>query len=198
LEAETKALSIDELPRGMKALEASAFEGFAVVFGPRFRAYFLKRGLNASEAGDLAVTCVTDISLKVEQFSPRGPGSFEGWVFTLAHRALVDWFRSRSPTESLDEQAVPFGAFGTEASPNAAIVSAVEEALEQINETDRVIVSLRDMEHQWSFNEIAAHLDMSEGAVRVRHHRVLKRLEEILSQHPAIKPILQEQTQKGK
>jgi len=190
LDPASDAINIDELPKRMLELEARAFEAFAAEFGPRFRAYFLRRGLPVSDAEDLAASCVTDVALKVPRFSSQGRGSFERWVFTLVHRAFVDWLREREPVKLVSEGELARGVFGTEIEPNEAVCAAVDEALEQINDSDRAIVALRDMEQHLSYDEIAERLHMSTGNVRVRHHRAMKRLQTILSRHPTIRPLL--------
>ena len=80
----------DNLAMRMKRLDEAAVGEFAREFGPRLRRYFLRKGVAESEAESLAVSCVSDVWLKLERFTPRAPGGFEAWVFTLARNALID------------------------------------------------------------------------------------------------------------
>lgn len=58
----------------------------------------------------------------------------------------------------------------------------VHEALDQLSETYRTVIILRDLE-ELSTTEAAAILDISEGAVRVRLHRARQALRALLSEH---------------
>ncbi|HEX7788564.1 MAG TPA: sigma factor, partial [Methylomirabilota bacterium] len=115
-------------------MEEDAYREFAGYFGPRFRAFFLSRGLPVGETEDLATNCVTDIALKVGKYDPsRGGGRFEAWVFTLARRALVDWWRRRRAAEPLpDDLAFPEAV--DEPTDNLAeAVDALREALAKLS-----------------------------------------------------------------
>ena len=192
MDAGTAPPDIDDLPNRMVRLENSAFDAFAAEFGPRFRAYFLRRSLRLSEAEDLAASCVQDISLKVaqSQFVSQGTGSFETWVFTLLHHAFVDWLRKPKPAELQGEEKLETPLFGSETDPDDDVCAAVAEALDQISEVDRAIIALRDMENELTYEEIGQELHLATGTVRVRHHRALKRMKGVLSQHPTIRRLL--------
>jgi len=188
--------SLDELPGRMLTGEEQAYRDFADALGPRFRAYFMRRGLNWVDAEDLAVSCVTDIALKVPRFTEQGDGSFERWAFTLAHNALVDWLRHREPTVSLSEEIhhEQLSGKGHETAeddaPETGIASAVNEVLEEMPAVDRTIVQLRLLEKPYSFAEIGAIVGLSTIAARVRYHRALARLKKRLEKQPAIARLL--------
>ena len=193
MSAEVDPLNIDELPDRMVRLENRAFDAFSAEFGPRFRAYLLGRSLPVSEAEDLAISCVQDISLKVAQsrFVSQGAGSFEKWVFTLLHHAFVDWLRKQRPVVSLREDDSDTSQFGSETEPNDEVCAAVAKALNQMGEADRASLALRDMESELTYEEIGERLRLRTGTVRVRHHRALTHPERILSQDPVIRLLLE-------
>jgi RNA polymerase sigma-70 factor (ECF subfamily) len=175
----------------MLALDEQAFEQFTIEFGPRILAYFVHRGMAQSEAEDLAVSCVTDIALKVRDFADQGPGSLDRWVFTCAYHYFIDWLRKNPASERPVPELSDFPDFGSEIEPNSGVCQAVNEAVSQLAEVDQRIVALRDLEQQLSYCEIGQLLGLTPSHVRVRHHRALKRLQEILADHPAIKPRLE-------
>lgn len=181
------AIDLDKLPERMKRLEEQAFRDFLLAFGFRLRRLFQHWGVPASDAEELATTCLSEVAVKVEQFSSRGPGSFERWVLKIARTAWIDAWRER-------DQALPLADLARyeweqadleEADPE--VVAAVGKALAQLSEVDRSIVRLRHMERELSFAEIAEKVGLKEGAVRVRHHRALQQLETFLRNHPAIR-----------
>jgi RNA polymerase sigma-70 factor (ECF subfamily) len=59
----------------------------------------------------------------------------------------------------------------------------LRECLAKMGESDREVLVMRNLEHL-SIAEIAAVLDISEGAVKVRHLRALRRLKTLLEQKP--------------
>jgi DNA-directed RNA polymerase specialized sigma24 family protein len=180
------ATNLDELPARMRKLEEAAFQEFALAFGPRLRRLFLAWGLPTPDAEALAVSCVSDIAVKIDHFSSQGPGSFERWAFTLARAAWVDAWRAREPAGPLlgPEPAAPVAPPGD---PGPEVAQAVAEALAQLSETDQAIVRLRHFGAGESFADIARQVQMEEGAARVRHHRALRQLEGLLAAHPSIR-----------
>lgn len=183
-------VNMEDLARRMCELDERAYQEFSDCFGYRFRSLFFRRGLQLSDAEDLAVSCVTDIALKVEQYHPVEGGSFEAWVFTLARRALIDWWRARRAAEPLSED-LPSDfpsdlPFDDEPVHDSELTSAVNDALARLSEADRVVIETKNFSGEQTFAEAGVTLGLSAGAARVRHHRALKRLQELLEQDQRI------------
>ena len=172
------AINLDELPDRLKRQEAAAFRDFMLAFGFRLRRLFRCWGLQAADAESLAVSCLTDIVLKIDQFTSRGPGSFEGWVLKLARVAWVNEWRKRDQAHPLADPTRYWYELKDLGEPDPEVSRAVTKGLAQLPDVDRTIVRLRHLERELSFAEIAEKAGLSEGAVRVRHHRALKKLEE--------------------
>lgn len=179
-------MNMEDLARRMCELDEPAFRDFSDHFGFRFRSLFFRRGLQLSDAEDLAVSCVTDIALKVEQYHPVDGGSFEAWVFTLARRALIDWWRARRDTESLSEDFPSDLSFDDEPGQDSELTTAVRDALAQMSEADRAVIETKNFMGEQTFAEAGAALGLSAGAARVRHHRAMKRLQALLEQDSRI------------
>lgn len=172
-------------------MEEAAYREFASYFGPRFRTFFLSRGLPGGEAEDLATDCVTDIALKVGKYDPsRGGGHFQAWVFTLARRALIDWWRRRQATEPLPDDLVFPEDFDERSDNLAEAVDALREAFARLSADDQALVGFRagGME---PYSGIAKRLGIQPEAARVRHHRALRRLRAMLEPDPRIQRLLQ-------
>lgn len=182
---------IDSLATRMLALEEEAFNEFASVFGPRFRAFFVRRGLTAMDAEDLAVSCVTDIALKVEKFRSVTGGGFEAWVFTLARRALFDWWRQRQETVPLSEDLPAPSAEEEDVESDPGVIAAVREALGQLPESEQKLVMLRNLGPEHTYADLSAQLGVTPEAARVRHFRAMKRLKSILENDPRIQKLLE-------
>lgn len=189
-------IDVEDLARRMTLLEEQAFCEFAEIFGPRFRAFFIKRGLTRSDAEDVAVSCVTDIALKVERYRALPGGSFERWVFTFARNYLVDWWRNRHSYYSLyDDSQLSDSSWSDFRSddglePDSDAVLAVRDAMVKLSETDRTLIRLRNLEGESTYTDVGRQLGISSGNARVRHFRALKRLKSLLEKDPRIKKFL--------
>jgi RNA polymerase sigma factor (sigma-70 family) len=179
-------MNMEDLARRMCELDELAFQEFSDHFSFRFRSLFFRRGLLFSDAQDLAASCVTDIALKVEQYHPVAGGSFEAWVFTLARRALTDWWRARRVTESLSEDFPSDLPFDDEPDQESELTSAVRDALARLPEADRAVIETKNFMGEQTFAEAGATLGLSAGAARVRYHRALKRLQALLEKDSRI------------
>jgi RNA polymerase sigma factor (sigma-70 family) len=180
-------LDLEHLAQRMVALEDQAYQGFADYFGPRFRRLFASLGLVASDAEDLAVSCITDIALKVDRYrSGACARGFEGWVLALARNALIDWFRRRRPAQPLLED--PQARAGPRHDPE--LFEVVWEAVTQLSPDDQDIIHLRDLGTEHSYEEIAQALGIQTGTARTRHKRALQRLESILDRDVRVRSLL--------
>jgi RNA polymerase sigma-70 factor (ECF subfamily) len=106
---------------------------------------------------------------------------FRPWLFAIAHNVLVDGYRARRITASLDHVAER-----EDPSPSPESVAIVDEdqtairlLLLRLPERERRVVELRLA--GLSGIEIAQALGCSHGAARVAHHRAIERLRELLT-----------------
>jgi len=182
---------LDDLATRMMALEEEAYNQFAHIFGLRLRAFFVRRGLSESDAEDLAGSCITDIALKVRHYRHVTGGGFNAWVFTLARHALVDWLRTRLPTQELPDD-LPSEAANERTEEDLSVVLAVEEALAKLPDLDRSLILLRNLKEQDTYLSFLRKNKISVGAARVRHFRALKKLKEILQVDPRITTYLKD------
>lgn len=182
---------LDGLATRMAALEEEAFTQFAHIFGPRLRAFFVRRGLAESDAEDLAGSCVTDIALKVRHYRQIAEGGFGAWVFTLAHHALADWREAHVPTEPLSDDLAT-ETVGDADESDLSVILAVEEALAKLPELDRSLIRLRLLKEDKTYKAFLERNGMSAGAARVRHFRALRKLKNTLEADPRITEYLSE------
>jgi RNA polymerase sigma factor (sigma-70 family) len=173
-------INMEDLARRIVELDESAYNEFADIFAPRFRALFSRRGLTRTDAEDLAASCVTDIALKVKQYRTQKDGGFKAWVYTLAHRELIKWWRSRHPADSLSETLAAEPPADEELDSDSELTSAVKDAMAQLSEGYRAIIKIKDMGGEQTYAEVGEALGVCEGTARVRHHRALRRLQAIL------------------
>ena len=108
----------------------------------------------------------------------RGDGSIEGWIYRIGYRQSIAQLRRRrdlpaDPIELLDRaDSAP--------SPEhhvlrAELATRIDAAIGELNSTLRAAFVLRDVEGL-STGDVAAALDLSESAVKMRLNRARKSL----------------------
>jgi RNA polymerase sigma-70 factor (ECF subfamily) len=178
---------VEGLAARMAASEELAYAEFANTYSSRIRSFFIRRGLGATDAEDLAVSCVTDIALKIDKYRSTRPGGFDAWVFTISRNHLIDWIRSRKISESLPDNLPSPAPPDLDVVPDVETSVAVNEAIAQLSESDQLVVRLRHFSGEYSYECIAQELAITPETARVRHFRALKRLKVILEKDDRIR-----------
>jgi RNA polymerase sigma-70 factor (ECF subfamily) len=121
----------------------------------------------------------------IERF--RGDAKFSTWM----HRITVNTAfthrdrRKRTRVDSLDDiyrEPESASLSPERGGESAAMRGPLEEALNELPESLRAVVVLKDV-YEWSHTEIAEHLDISVTAAKVRLHRARKSLRITLWKH---------------
>lgn len=145
----------------------------------RVFAFVRHRTSNEDDAVDITQEVFIDLYNALSNFEYRSPGQFHGFVFLIAKRKLAKHYRKTKVefTERVDvenEDALPGSGEET------FETDEMNRLLETLPEQTRDIVVL----HHWSqytFAEIASFMKMKESAVRVRHHRAMQQLSDVLT-----------------
>jgi len=152
------------------------------------------------DPSDVVQESLAEADRRLEDYLRRRPMPFYPWLRQLALERLVDEHRrhvrsqkrsvhreearlSFLPDESAQELADRLVDRGSNPSARLRRESErdrVRAALTLLGENDRELLALRHLE-QLSVREIAAVLGISEGAVKVRQVRALKRLRDLLA-----------------
>lgn len=169
--------------------DVSAVNELFSSLGRIVRGFFIARTRSDSDSDDLTQATLLKIHLARESFDSRL--SLKTWVFTIAHRTLIDHWRKRSRLdthETLDssegtaEYADTSG--GIELSSLIPLRAVLEKSLETLKPSDRTIVYLGVMEGL-SMAELAVVMNSTEGAIKVKLHRLLKGLRAFLNETEA-------------
>lgn len=159
-----------------------AFERLYVEYNPRLERYFGGRSPAAGE----------DLTAETWISAARGLAGFEGdetkfrsWLFTIAHRRLVDHIRQRAGVpEPVDPASVTGGEGGVE--PEASVVESMsgrEAALRitRVLPPDQAEVVLLRVLGELDVAQVAEIVGKRPGAVRALQHRALRKLKEEFS-----------------
>jgi RNA polymerase sigma-70 factor (ECF subfamily) len=113
----------------------------------------------------------------------RDDGSFTAWMYHLARRCASDYFRktSAAPTATDPEDLNLHADSAPHAGDHAAMRdehALLHKALNRLHRDDREVLLLSRFQ-ELSFAEIAAILECSVGAAKVRAHRALRELRDV-------------------
>jgi len=164
------------------AEEAGAFEALYEHLVDKVFAYVKYRTSREEDALDLTQEICIDLYKALPRFQYESTPQFYSFVFVIVKRKLAKWYAHIET--NINAQAAALDENNTSFSLNdgdAVAQDEVSRALAQLEAETREIVVL----HHWArytFKEIASLIDMTESAVRVRHHRALKTLSALIEQ----------------
>jgi RNA polymerase sigma-70 factor (ECF subfamily) len=170
---------IKDLVLRVVANEADAFRALYEHLVDKVYNYVKYRTSREDDALDLTQEVFVDLYKALPSFTYESTPQFYSFVFVITKRKLAKWY-ARLET-SLDEQAVSFdeNTISSAVSEDSETQDEICRALAELETETREIVVL----HHWSrytFKEIASLIQMTESAVRVRHHRALKTLSALI------------------
>lgn len=119
-----------------------------------------------------------------------GEDDFRGWVFTIAHRRVLDAWRKRSrrPRQARVDPGVDVEGGDTQAEALAGLgLVAIEQLLEQLTPEQRDVVLLRVLA-DLPLDQVAEVMGRSVGAVKALQHRALSALRRAIEDPPVSQP----------
>ncbi len=176
-EKEVESL-ISQAARG----DTGAFGHIYDLYADRIYRHIYYRTGNTEDARDLT----QDVFTRAWQGLPKykqGSTPFLGWLFTVSHNRVIDYYRTKKDYSYLDAD-IEMAAKDT--TPEGYIESQFSQ-----QQLRRAILQLpRDMQQViimtfiegYGYREVAAALNKNEGNVRVLVHRALKKMRDILKQ----------------
>jgi RNA polymerase sigma-70 factor (ECF subfamily) len=159
----------DLLRRIAERADPAAFRELYETYGPRVKAYMMRRGADSGTAEDLAQETLLMVWRKAALYA-GDKGSMTTWVFAIARNLRIDRLRREMPWQELPEGRL------AEASgdplPDEAIAEKerqqrVQAALAGLPPEQKEVVALAYLEGL-SHSEIAERLAMPLGTVKSR------------------------------
>lgn len=150
-------------------------------YSDRIYRHVLYRVSSVEDAEDLTQLVFLNAWRAIGRYRITG-SPFAAWLFTIAHNAVMTYYRRGRPTVPLEGDA--FEEERDDVDPEQAAESAlnqerVRSAISQLRPDRQQVVSMRfldDLPHK----DIADTMGKSEGAVRVIQHRALLELRRML------------------
>jgi RNA polymerase sigma-70 factor (ECF subfamily) len=161
--------------------DTEAFGRLYDMYADRIYRHIYYRISNIEDARDLT----QEVFMKAWQALPRYRRTktpFLGWLFTISHNRVIDYYRTKKDCAYLNDNAILIE--DREGSPERL---AEDQFTQQ--EIRRVIIQLPKDQQQvilmsfiegFAYKEIATALNKTEGNIRVIMYRALKKMREIL------------------
>jgi len=176
-----------------QAGDADAFgDAYDILVAPIYR-YIYYRVSSRELAEDLTETVFLKAWENLKKYKKQSGNPFSAWVFRIAHNLVIDYYRSRPRTETieLDES---FVAEQREANPADATQMRFERselrvAIHQLPEAYQQVIVLKFI-NEFSNAEVAAIMKRSEGSIRILQFRALAKMKALLDAPDAVPHML--------
>ena len=140
--------------------------------------YIRARVRSSADAEDLHSEVFEKIIRKIEGFDPE-KASLNTWIFTITRNTVIDHFRRTKPTEELDEN-LSDNIELDEDLLNSETLGELAAALRKLPQQLMDIIVLRYYDGK-PLTEIAEMMNLSYGAVKLRHQNAVLMLRQALT-----------------
>ncbi|MDE7005049.1 MAG: sigma-70 family RNA polymerase sigma factor [Alistipes sp.] len=160
----------------------TAFEYLFDRYHEAIRRLFMQRMGGARDVDDLLQE--TFVKVYVNLHCYNAAYTFGQWVYTIARNTFVDYVRRRQDDLPIDERfAAPASSAPT---PEESVINGqqrrqLENYLERLSPRYRKLIEMRFFE-EYSYEEIAAKLDLPLGTVKTQIHRARERMCRFITQ----------------
>jgi RNA polymerase sigma-70 factor (ECF subfamily) len=172
----------DLLQRIAERADPAAFREFYEAYGPRVKAYMMRKGADAGTAEDLAQETLLTVWRKAALYA-GDKGSMTTWVFAIARNLRIDRLRREVPWQQLPEGRLAEAS--SEPMPDEAMAEKerqqrVQAALAELPPEQKDVVSLAYLEGL-SHSEIAERLGLPLGTVKSRMRIAYQKIRQALA-----------------
>lgn len=140
-------------------------------------AYISSHIRNKEDAEDLVSDVFMKVHASLDKFDEK-KASVSTWIYTITRNTVTDFLRRNHISEELPEDA-PSPLLTEESYMKEETLSELAVALNELEDDERRIIALR-YGSGIPLTEIAEKLDLSYGAVKIRHRKALNKLEELM------------------
>lgn len=140
--------------------------------------YIRARIRSSADAEDVHAEVFEKILRKIEGFDPE-KASLSTWIFTITRNTVIDFFRRSKPSEELDEN-LSDNIELDEDLLNSETLGELAAALKSLPPQMMQIIVLRYYDGK-PLTEIAEMMNLSYGAVKLRHQNAVLMLRNALS-----------------
>jgi RNA polymerase sigma-70 factor, ECF subfamily len=160
--------------------DTEAFGKLYDLYSDRIYRHIYYRTSNIEDARDLTQEVFTKAWQVLPKYK-RTKTPFLGWLFTISHNRVIDYYRTRKDYAYLNQEI----DLGKQANSPENLVEAeftqqeLRKAILQLPGDQQQVILMSFIEG-FEYSEIASALNKTEGNIRVILHRGLKKMREIL------------------
>ncbi len=163
--------------------DSSAFGLLYDHYQPKIYRFALVKVSHREEAEDLTHQVFLKAWQSIESYRDLG-FPFSSWLYRIARNHVVDYYRGKRTTESLDD-ADPEEAPVEHSLPGDLLekleMERVKSAIRKLKPEYQDVIIMRFVE-DLPIRETALAIDKSEGAIKLLQHRAIKELQKILGE----------------
>lgn len=141
--------------------------------------YISARIRNHADAEDLCADVFEKIQRRLDDYD-QSKAAIGTWIFTITRNTLIDHFRRKKPNEELDENLSDDSELD-ESLLSTETLGELASALRRLPQQMMDIIVLRYYDGK-PLTEIAQMMNLSYGAVKLRHQNALVMLRQLISQ----------------
>lgn len=161
--------------------DTEAFGRIYDIYADRIYRHIYYRTGNVEDAQDLT----QEVFAKAWQVLPKYKKTgtpFLGWLFTISHNRIIDYYRTKKNHDYLDNEIeISAGGISPEEYTESRMSQhEIRRAILQLPEDQQQAIIMTFIEG-YGYKETAAALNKSEGNIRVMVHRALKKMHEIIA-----------------
>lgn len=143
--------------------------------------YVYKRVSNREEADEITALVFLKALENISNYQFKGL-PFSSWLYRIAHNTIIDMYRKNKTTRVVDVSTKQIQSIAVEISEpyNDELVQQLIKSFDKLSEEEVYLLELRFFEER-RFKEIAEILDVTEESLRVKLHRLLKKIKTMLT-----------------
>ena len=183
----TRSSMIQDLQ--LEDISQERWREFELIYKPLLLFWMRKKNVPASAEDEVLQECWISAFKAIGKFE-RGAdkGTFRGWLRTIVHRRVADYFRSLPKDQAVSQEKL--NAIVTPEQKDADEIEGEEQALRDIEARALEVVRSKTNEQTWKMfwmtaiekvptEDVAQQFNVSKAGVRMAKQRVLNRLKEL-------------------
>lgn len=184
--------SSSSLLAGVRAHDPEAWRRLTAIYGPAVYGWARRHGLQPADAADVLQQVFASVTVGIEEARwDRAGDSFRGWLWTIFHSRLMDFYRlARKQPQAVGDSKVKGFVDAAQALVDTASLADPDESAGLVQRA-LLIIRADFKEKTWQAfwrsaveeqptADVARELELSPAAVCMCRARVLKRLRETL------------------
>ncbi len=162
-----------------KSGDGEAFAQLYEAYFDRVYRFIFFRVTDDQVAEDLASQVFLKAWENLHRYRPHGP--FLAWLYAIARNTVIDSYRTKKQTVSLDE-AAPVAAQDDKLDDRMQFqfeLQSLQEAMQHLTQEQQEVITLKFIA-EYDTAQIARHMGKTEGAIRALQMRALQALGRVM------------------